>query len=667
MNKPALSTLSIAVIFFTFSTSAIAKNAKTIVVDKTFNTAGAMLAYTEFELSGEPLAEALGLDLDSLDPNAINHPTAFDYTAGIENYEYSEEAMYALNFQSRMGAHIVNGPLNAQRGGTHKDLAKRFESLALSVGVPASDIPTNLYPISLAFSSADPSYNSRLDTTITNTQTIDLNGKETITLKPAYLTDFSSLALSEKNMSNIFTPASAGGQMLKDVLWTQDFLGGMHVKATDEETEAESSTQDQDGEYALGVSGADGLNGVLLAELTWDKLLTIKDSHGFDGTNLGTPITANYNPDLEKVWLPAEISVTTKMVNNVKAIGNLHVKDSTSTLRNTWQLLWPLAEFYAMTDQRDANKNQNPAFLAAYDNSPFPAAPNQNTDLDPENDIDSNDPFSLASVLTNFEFKNLLALHYNDAAGTLVTNYKEGKQGTRVNAYDSAYAMVALNIFQRSQDALPVGYASADSGEGLNTKRGQKALDIIKAQADFIITKLIAKNGLVYDELILNKGVLENQSLGTQFAVINGLAKAFRSTGDEKYRLAARNIFTNVETYFHNKGFGTYADESAEYTPYTIAAVSAGLRELMTTLTNKEGENLQILTLQHLTNRFERFFRIVVNGNSVGEGAQLAEWPIDTGENIIDIKTIDNDGDNVAVVHAAGMAPLLAAKVRLQR
>ncbi|MBP9678878.1 MAG: hypothetical protein KBD74_09370, partial [Aeromonas sp.] len=89
-----------------------AAHAAVKVEDKTFNTAASMLAYTELELSGEPLAEALGLDLDVLDANRADEPTPFDFAAGIESYEYSEEAMYALNYQSGMGPHLVNGPQN---------------------------------------------------------------------------------------------------------------------------------------------------------------------------------------------------------------------------------------------------------------------------------------------------------------------------------------------------------------------------------------------------------------------------------------------------------------------------------------------------------------------------------------------------------------------------
>ena len=55
------------------------------VEDKTFNTAANMLAHTEFELSGEPLAEAPGLDLDVLTPTAPTSRPSFDFAAGIES------------------------------------------------------------------------------------------------------------------------------------------------------------------------------------------------------------------------------------------------------------------------------------------------------------------------------------------------------------------------------------------------------------------------------------------------------------------------------------------------------------------------------------------------------------------------------------------------------
>jgi hypothetical protein len=85
----------------------------------TFDTAANMFAYAEFELSGEPLAESLGLDLDLLDPGKPDSPTPFDYTAGIESYEYSEEAMYEVVEKSGLGLHLVNGPDGRERGSAH--------------------------------------------------------------------------------------------------------------------------------------------------------------------------------------------------------------------------------------------------------------------------------------------------------------------------------------------------------------------------------------------------------------------------------------------------------------------------------------------------------------------------------------------------------------------
>ena len=92
MKKSVLS-IAIAAAVFTTASSA---SAQVKVLDKTHQPAGSFLAYTEFELSGEPLAESLGLDLDVLDPNLANDPTPFDFAAGIESYEYLKKRCMRL-------------------------------------------------------------------------------------------------------------------------------------------------------------------------------------------------------------------------------------------------------------------------------------------------------------------------------------------------------------------------------------------------------------------------------------------------------------------------------------------------------------------------------------------------------------------------------------------
>ena len=679
MHKFRLSLLA-CVSTLSLATAALAapKDVKVEVLNKEFDVAGGMLAYTEFELSGEPLAEGLGLDLDTLVPSKINAPTAFDYTAGIESYEYSEEAMYAVNYQSKLGPHLVNGPVNAARGGTLDSLGKRFVELMDAVGFAADELPLNLYPLSFPYAKGVPEFGQKVDTTEVKTdeaEITDAKGKVKIVKVsvPAYYRDYGSLAWREDGMDKTFTPAAAGAEMLKDVMWAQDFLGGMHVKESDKEVKAENTTMDQDGKHALGVSAADGVNGVILAEITWDKLRTLRDRFGFDGKTLGAKIGPDYDPKKGAVWFPNRVAVTETTKNDVKAIGALTVTDSGSSLRNTWMLLWPLAETYAFTDQRTDNHGQNPSFLAVFDGAPFPSAPTANKNLDQGDDVNGDDPFSLASTLANAVFKNLDALHFNAKAGTLVDAWADGKAGDTVTSYDAAYALVALQIFQRSQDALPVGYASGEDAEGLKTDRAKRALDLIAKQADFIVANLIGKDGLVADTYTIGKGASAQHSLGTQFATIRGLAAAFKATGEARYREAARAIYVALETKMFDKNLNTFSEnpgKPTEHTAWTAAAISAGLREMMETLKNAEGEKDKRLDLANLTSRYEHWFRTVINGRNLSEGMQRSEWLADSGEFMVKGDTSgDSDHDNVPQITKAGgkfgTAPVLAGTVKV--
>ncbi|MCP4326755.1 MAG: hypothetical protein GY787_33990 [Alteromonadales bacterium] len=640
-----------------FSQAALAATVK--VVDKTHAPAASFLAYTEFELSGEPLAEALGLDLDLLDPNLVDQPTAFDYAAGIESYEYSEEAMYALNYQSTMGPHLVNGPTNTKRGGQMADLGARFVEMAQAVGFPASEIPQNMYPISVPYISGSPELAQAANITTVNgdeVEVLDANGKAATvtTVVPAYFRDYKSLAWNDSSFDKTLNPATIGAIFLKEVMWSQDFLGGMHITESDEEVEATSSTMDQDGKHSLGVSAADGFNGMVLTELSIDKLLILQDQLGFDGKKLGVSFGPDYQAKDGAIYFPHKVAVTDSKVNGVNAIKSLKVTDSSSQLEDIWLTLWPVSEFYAYTDQRVKNTAQNPAFTAVFDGKPFAAAPKQNTDANSKNNVKADDAFSLASNISNLLFQNIATLHFNEKAGTFVTEFKDGKQGTQVKTFDAAYSIVALSIFQRAQDALPVGYASADGGDvNLKSVQGKQALAMIKAQADFIVKNLVTKNGLVNDGLTLGGKVVSRTSLETQFAAIRGLVAAFLATGDESYKTAARNVYLAVDKNQFDKNINTWAEQPGKattHTAYTSAAISGGLREVILHLKNEEGENNPALELQLLTERYTAWFKTVING-----GMQLSEWLGDSGENLMKgSDTVDSDKDGVKQVHAAG-------------
>ncbi len=636
------------------------------VEDKTFNTAANMLAYTEFELSGEPLAEALGLDLDVLDANRADEPTPFDFAAGIESYEYSEEAMYALNYQSGMGPHLVNGPQNLARGGTMADLGKRVMAMAEAVGFPADEIPQGMYPLSLPYASANPEFAEAVNTTPVNGDQSTIKTAKGVektvkTQVPAYFRDYTTLRWSGSD--NLLVPAAVGGILLKEVMWSQDFLGGMHVAESDEEVEAASTTMDQDGKHKLGVSAADGFNGMMLTEQSIDKLTIMQNQLGFDGKQLGAKITPQYDPAKGVIYFPHQVKVTETRNNDAGAIGKLDVVDGSAQLRDAWMMLWPLSEFYAFSDQRTANTNQNPAFHAVFDGEPFAATPKANQTNDLGKAVAGSDAFSLALNLSSFTFKNLTALHFDGKAGTLVDSWQAGKQSKHVTTFDAAYALVALQIFQRAQDALPVGYAAGDNGElNLKTRQGQQALELIRKQADFILANLKGHNGLVHDGLTLGGKVDKAQSVDAQFATIRGLTAAFLATSDAKYRTAARELFIAADKAYFSAKAGTWlAGKQGEYTPWTQAAISGALRSAMLNLRNEGVEKAPELELAKLTGQYVSWFRGTVNG-----GMQMAEWVGDSGENVIEGAGGDTDEDGVPQVTAAGgkhgTAMVMAAK-----
>ncbi|SIQ21963.1 hypothetical protein SAMN05880558_102352 [Aeromonas sp. RU39B] len=624
------------------------------VEDKTFNTAAAMLAYTEFELSGEPLAEGLGLDLDTLDANQANTPTPFDFAAGIESYEYSEEAMYALNYQSGMGPHLVNGPQNTARGGTMADLGKRVLALADAVGFSADEIPQGIYPLSFPYASANPEFAAAVNATPVNGDDVKVKTakgteKSVKTQVPAYFRDYSTLRWSGSD--HLMVPAAVGGILLKEVMWSQDFLGGMHVAASDEEVAATSSTMDQDGKHKLGVSAADGFNGMILTEQSIDKLALLQARFGYDGKQLGAAITPQYDPAKGPIYFPHQVKVTETTQNEVGAIGKLDVVDGSAQLRDAWMLLWPLSEFYAFTDQRSANTQHNAAFKAVFDGQPFAATPAANQAGDLGKAVAGSDAFSLALNLSNLTFKNLVALHFEPKAGTLVDSWKSGKQSKHVTTYDAAYALVALQIFQRAQDALPVGYAAGDNGDlNLATAQGKQALELITKQADFLLGQLKGKNGLLYDGITLGGKHDAGQSIDTQLAAVRGLTAAFLATHDAKYRSAARELFIATDKAYFNQKAGTWTHgKQTTYTPWTQAAISGALRSAMQNLRNEGAENAPELELAKLANQYVSWFRGTVNG-----GMQMAEWVGDSGENLVAGQGSDTDEDGVPQVTGAG-------------
>jgi hypothetical protein len=640
---------------------------KVTVTDYTFDTAGNMFAYSEFELSGEPLAEGLGLDLDVLDVRKLDKPTKFDYTAGVESYEYSEEAMYEVTEKSGLGLHLIHGPVTAEfakktNKPNHEALAARFYELADSVGYPHEEIFRNMFPTLIEYSSGDPHYIEKVDTEV-------YAENDDKTYVPVYQVDFQSLRWDRDKMDKILNPSAYGGVFLKQALWAGDFLGGFHTVDKDEEMEPQTPNDDKDENVALGVSSADGMQGMILTEQIWNKLNFVRDHlfYNIKGQELTKAEGSKYDPAKGLVYLPHKIKVVENGEDLAPNAKELVVEDSRSLLQDQWLMLWPASEFYGMTDQRPANINQNPAFLAVFDGAPYPNAAKENIDGNPANDVVSNDPYSVNRDVLLQVFKNIDTMHFNNEVGAFVEEHNGEQQGKRIDTFQAGYTIEALRIFERAIDGLPVGYASGEEAQGLNTPEGKRALELIKKQADFIIGQLMRKDGLVANGYVIGEGPEKSEpTLMAQLGAIRGLTAAFLATKNEEYRDAARTIYQAMDQHFWDKELHVYktGKDEMKYTPFLAGALSGVFRVAIANLNNAEGdETLSALERETIISRYVDFYDNIVDGPSLEEGMQASEfW--DTG----DVykkgdKSGNTDGDHVPQIQAGhgkyGIAPIL--------
>ena len=88
--------------------------------------------------------------------------------------------------------------------------------------------------------------------------------------------------------------------MLKQSLWAGDFLGNLHNAESDEEVDASTakSGREKDQGLRLGVSSADGMQGMVLTEEVWNKLLYVHDNLFYNPSSkaLGALASGTYLP-----------------------------------------------------------------------------------------------------------------------------------------------------------------------------------------------------------------------------------------------------------------------------------------------------------------------------------------------------------------------------------
>ncbi len=608
-----------------------------VVVTSTdrFVTLDQMLLANEINESGEPFAEALGYNLDDLDPMVLNQPDSIAYTLGIENYEYSRYQLGTVISRSGIGLHMMWGPVILQKaamepdsfdgmytGGTPNgyknddELMKNIMHFAMISGGMA---PMNPWPQFAEFESGDPHLPQAV--------------------APDFHTNFESLRWDRSLMDKTLNIGAMGQTLMKQYLWSQDMLGAFHdsldngidpdgVHSPDS---AGSPNFDPNNNIYYGGDKTDGFIGQVLTAEAINKTKFLLSTLAFNGDSLGGIDPATYDP-ADGIWyFPHKIAVTETPVGNMmppQATG-FEVTDASSDLFDQLSYLWGTLSFKNMMDPNNSSDAAHLAYHAVFDGNPFPA-PMAQTGVP--------GPFDLMMGASKVIFMNLMAMHFNAAEGTFVNSSGLANgvpvPGNEISTVNAGYITMVLSIM-------------ADEFAG--TPLEPNILNAINAQSTFLINNLKDPSGGFFNGYTINQGADNSAKTAvSQAAAARGLYAAYSLTGNTDYLNAADDAYNYLINAFYVANKQAFITESgndtAIYTPFNFAVIAGGLRE--GALVGNHAEAASIYT---------RFFKKVAN---VMQNAEFEN----TGETGNDS---DNDGIPYLPEQPEGLAPVFAAEAQM--
>ena len=224
------------------------------------------MAAFEMQLSGEPLAEAMGRNLNGysrnyLPPNMYFGPTGVGtgvpdlpgFSTGVESYEYSKQPMNNLAFESGAGVSLAFGPVINPNGWINNQALPPLLNWVQKIGGESNVVsiitwdlepmnnPTNLlgwpgfWPTLHPYMSFDPSIQPTNATQWFCTIASDDNpGAMGVILNQDYECDYNTLHLPDRTAQIQFsiTPGASGWQDWKQTLWTVTTFRSCTMKTT---------------------------------------------------------------------------------------------------------------------------------------------------------------------------------------------------------------------------------------------------------------------------------------------------------------------------------------------------------------------------------------------------------------------------------------------------
>ncbi|HEB61987.1 MAG TPA: hypothetical protein ENI82_02440, partial [Bacteroidetes bacterium] len=499
----------------------------TITNTTDYRTMEQMLLANEINESGEPWAEALGYNLDDLDPMVPNQPDSISYTLGIEAYEYSRYQLGTVISRSGIGLHMMWSPIIMQMAsmapeamdGKFTPSSNGYKEddvlvgMIMQLGRAAHFKPfKNPWPQFAEFIQGDP----HLPQDIASD----------------FATDFKTLRWDRSKMVKTLNLGAMGQALMKQYLWAQDMLGSFHDENESEVVPDGVSTPDStNGKFDpsnnifIGGDNADGFIGQVLTAESINKVLFTINKLAFDGTSLGGVNPATYNPADGIKYFPHKIAITEGAVLTglPPKLNGMEVTDKSSHLFDQISFLWGTLNFRNMMNPADSSDEAHIAYKSAFDGDPFPASMSQ---------TGVPGPFDLMMGASKVLFMNIAAMHFDPGNKTFVdiSGLENGsvKRGKTISAVSAGYTLVILKKMEEEFKGTPI--------EG-------KPTQMAMAQATFLINNLKADNGDYYNFYKIGDGHSEGTSLRAISAAIRGLYAAYELTGNSNFLDEANNAY----------------------------------------------------------------------------------------------------------------------------
>jgi hypothetical protein len=411
----------------------------TVTVDSTrFVTREHMLAAVEMQISGEPLAEAMGRDLTGYSRDLIPPDIYFDATQGgfwidlagfstaVESYEYSKQPMNGLAFEYAAGTALAHAPLVANN---LVPMLQHFAAASNATGKwvfapntfpthnPFGDVNPNgagvpadnplgwpgMWPTAHVFRSFDPAMDPTDTADLSCTIASDDNPSEMgeTLISADYECSAKTLHLRDRaaQVDATITPGADGFSGWKYALWVMNYLQVMHdannaavtaVAAPELASVGVPGNQITGldpgavaGTY-LGSSDIEGFQAqMFILSLDaraddWLHHLTTTDGTTLSGFAAVADALA-YDEAQPLRWFPGAIAVTETADPSGFPVPHYALASADPELLDLIGLATGYATLYALTDTSNADVGGAQTALAYFDGDPF-AADNQLAD-----------------------------------------------------------------------------------------------------------------------------------------------------------------------------------------------------------------------------------------------------------------------------------------------